>query len=222
MIFLQIDDVLNASQLQRIRQLAATLRFIDGKATNQGLGRKHNLQLDQNDPELTEPGLIVRAALFQSEALKQFAFPKTLARPTLCKYQPGMNYGRHVDAPLFPSTPSPMRSDLSCTVFISDPDDYEGGELVIHLGDQALSFRGKPGSAIVYASTSIHEVTPVTRGERIVSISWIQSYLRHGEHRHALYELQQLINAEHQSISTDSLVRLEAIKSNLYRMWADV
>ncbi len=222
MLFLDSPDVLNARELTRMRELASSLQFIDGTATNRGIRSKNNLQIDQNDPETQEPGLLVRAALFRSVALQEFAFPKILARPTLSKYQPGMKYGRHVDAPLFPSQPSPMRSDLSCTVFISEPEDYEGGELVIHLGDHTCEFKCPAGHALVYASTTVHEVRPVTAGERLVAISWMQSYIPDASHRETLVRLQNVINSEHRTMSAESLMELEAAKANLYRMWATV
>ena len=147
-MFLKISDVLTAQELARLRQLAATLKFVDGRATNAGNESKNNLQLDQNDPSVAEPGEIVRNALFRNAELREFAFPVRLARPTLSRYDEGMKYGKHVDAALFPSQPNPMRSDVSCTVFISDPSDYDGGQLTIHLGDQSLELRGEAGSAV--------------------------------------------------------------------------
>jgi PKHD-type hydroxylase len=158
-----IRNVLTADELARLQSLAKVVRFVDGRMTNPDTTVKNNLQVPQNDPLATEPGVLVRDALMRHAELRAFAFPKQMARPTMVRYEPGMNYGWHVDEALFPSNP-PMRSDLSCTVFLSPREEYDGGELVIELGQQALSFKGEAGDAIMYPSTTIHQVTPVTRG----------------------------------------------------------
>src|SRR5690606_32161065 len=130
----------------------------------------------QNDPTSAEPGVLVRDALFRHQGVRAFAFPRLMARPTISRYEPGMTYGWHTDEALFPAQP-PVRSDLSCTVFLSDPGSYDDGVLEIQLGQQVAGFKLPAGDAILYPSTTIHRVTPVTRGARIVAITWIQSYI---------------------------------------------
>ncbi|HET9484441.1 MAG TPA: Fe2+-dependent dioxygenase [Xanthomonadales bacterium] len=216
-----IRNVLRPEELSRLQSLAKVVRFVDGRMTNPETSVKNNLQVPQNDPLATEPGVLVRDALMRHAELRAFALPKQMARPTMARYEPGMNYGWHVDEALFPSNP-PMRSDLSCTVWLSPPDGYDGGELVIELGQQTLSFKGEAGDAILYPSTTIHQVTPVTRGERIVAITWLQSWIADAARRELLLQLDELRNAEMaERRDPRTLVLLESLRTNLFRMWSD-
>lgn len=216
-----IRNVLRGEEIERLRALAAQSRFVDGRATNPDNPVKNNQQIPQNDPAAGEPGVILRDALMRHPELRPFAYPKQMARPTLARYEPGMNYGWHVDEALFPSTP-PMRSDLSCTVWLSDPASYEGGELVIELGEQKLSFKGAAGDAVLYPSTTIHQVTPVTRGQRLVGITWIQSWLAEAHKRELLLQIDELRVLEHAARKdVRALVLLESLRTNLFRLWSD-
>lgn len=216
-----IKNVLRADEIARLHAIAAHSRFVDGRATNPDSVVKNNLQIPQNDPASDEPGVILRDALMRHAELRAFAYPKQMARPTLARYEPGMNYGWHVDEALFPSNP-PMRSDLSCTVWLSEPASYDGGELVIELGEQQLSFKGAAGDAVLYPSTTIHQVTPVTRGQRLVGITWIQSWLAEAPKRELLLQIDELRNLEHAGRKdARALVLLESLRTNLFRLWAD-
>ena len=146
-----------------------------------------------------------------------------MARTTVVRYEPGMNYGWHVDEALFPSTP-PMRSDLSCTIFLNPPQDYDGGELTIELGGQELTYKLEPGSAILYPSTTIHRVTPVTRGVRLAAITWLQSWIADSQQRELLVQLDEaraLASRSGPGRSPALQVLLESLRTNLFRMWAD-
>ena len=124
-----------------------------------------------------------------------------------------------MDEALFPSTP-PIRSDLSCTLFLSSPKEYDGGELVIQLGEQELAYKLDPGSAILYPSTTIHQVAPVTRGVRIVAITWIQSWIADAQRRALLVQLEEA--RARAGLRDERLtVLLGSLRSNLFRMWAD-
>lgn len=115
-----------------------------------------------------------------------------------------------------------MRSDVSGTVFLADPATYEGGELSIELGDQTMEFKGQPGEVILYPSTSLHQVKPVTSGQRIVSILFIHSNIRDAMKRDILFKLAKFINREHQKFDEGSRMELEFVRENLLRMWTDV
>ncbi len=220
-MILKIRKVLSPEQVSHVRRAAERIGFVDGRLTNAGSSVKNNLQVSQNDPAAAEPGMILRDALFQHPDLRHFAYPRNMARPTVSVYRPGMAYGWHVDEALFPSQP-PMRSDLSCTVFLSDPDTYEGGELVIQLGQEQLSYKLPAGDAIVYPSTTIHQVTPVTRGERMVGITWMQSYVQDVQRRELLHQLDEARAIEHaRSPDPRMQVLLESLRTNLFRMWSD-
>ena len=124
-----------------------------------------------------------------------------------------------MDEALFPSPP-PIRSDLSCTLFLSSPKEYDGGELVIQLGEQELAYKLDPGSAILYPSTTIHQVAPVTRGVRIVAITWIQSWIADAQRRALLVQLEEA--RARAGLRDERLtVLLGSLRSNLFRMWAD-
>ncbi len=221
-MFYQIKGVLTPAEIEHLRKLATEVRFVDGRATNRGSRVKNNLQVPQNDPHSAEPGQVVRNAIFRNAEIRAMTFPKTLARPTLSRYEPGMHYGRHVDESLFPSTPNPMRSDVSCTVFISDPADYDGGELEIEVGSGTVAFKLEPGAAVIYPSTTIHQVRPVARGERLVAVAWIHSYIADAAKRQILYQINQLIASRSGEGDAAARVQMEAIKNNLFRMWAEV
>ncbi len=216
-----LRNVLAPAEVGRLVELSRVVRFVDGRMTNPDTTVKNNLQVPQNDPLANEPGVIVRDALMRSAELRGFAFPKQMARPTMVRYEPGMNYGWHVDEALFPSNP-PMRSDLSCTVFLSPRAAYDGGELVIELGQQTLSFKGDAGDAVLYPSTTIHQVTPVTRGERLVAITWLQSWVADSAQRELLLQIDELRTREMgERRDARTLVLLESLRTNLFRMWSD-
>ncbi|HEY5852183.1 MAG TPA: Fe2+-dependent dioxygenase [Lysobacter sp.] len=216
-----MSNVLSNAELQAVRELLPQVRFGDGRVTNPDSSVKQNLQAPQEDPANARIAQIARDALMRFPELRVFAQPRTMARTTVVRYEPGMNYGWHVDEALFPSTP-PMRSDLSCTVFLNDPADYDGGELTIQLGAQELSYKLEPGSAILYPSTTIHRVTPVTRGVRLAAITWLQSWVADIGQRELLVQLEEartlvVSGADRQRLQ----VLLESLRTNLFRMWAD-
>jgi PKHD-type hydroxylase len=146
--------------------------------------------------------------------------PRRIAPPLISRYQPGMMYGGHADAAIMNLPAGPLRSDLSCTVFLSDPDSYAGGELSIELGNQVIAFKGRPGEAIVYPSTTLHEVMPVTAGERVVSITFIESQIADLARRTIVYELNELAALEGSTMSWEGRVKLDVVRQNLRRRWA--
>lgn len=216
-----LPNVLSASDLQAIRELLPQVRFGDGRITNPHSTVKQNLQAPQDDPANGRVALIAREALMRYAELRTFAQPRTMARATVVRYEPGMNYGWHVDEALFPSTP-PIRSDLSCTVFLNSPSDYDGGELTIQLGAQELSYKLDAGSAILYPSTTIHRVSPVTRGVRLAAITWLQSWVADSNRRELLVQLDEARALVASGGDRQRLqVLLESLRTNLFRMWAD-
>ena len=162
----------------------------------------------------------MQAAFGRSREFLEFAMPKRIAPPLLCRYEAGMTYGAHADAAILNVAGGRMRSDLSCTVFVGDPSRYEGGELSIVVGNQAIAFKGAPGEAIVYPSTTLHEVVPVRSGQRLVSITFVESLITDLHQRMQVYELNEIAAVEGSRISWESRVRLDVVRQNLMRMWS--
>lgn len=214
-----LPNVLSAADLEQVRALVPQIGFADGRITNPASGVKQNLQAPQEDPANARIALITREALVRYGDLRVFSQPRNMARTTVVRYEPGMTYGWHVDEALFPSTP-PMRSDLSCTVFLSEPEDYDGGELTIQLGGETLSYKLRAGDALLYPSTTIHQVAPVTRGVRLGAITWLQSWVADVSQRELLVQLEEA-RALAGNGDARLMVLLESLRTNLFRMWAD-
>jgi len=219
-MFLRIKNVLTAPEVARLEQLSREVRFVDGRVSNPANQTKQNLQVDPADAKTAETTQIVQAALVRSREFMDFAMPKRVAAPLLCRYAPGMQYGAHADAAMIPTAAGRLRSDLSCTVFVAEPTSYEGGELAITAGNQTVAFKGAPGDAIVYPSTTLHEVIPVRSGERLVSITFIESLIADQHQRAQVYELNEIAALEGLNMNWESRVRLDVVRQNLMRMWA--
>jgi PKHD-type hydroxylase len=200
--------------------LSRELRFVEGRVSNPANLTKDNLQADHTDPKYAESVQIVNAALARSREFVDFALPKHVAPPMLCRYEPGMKYGGHADAAMIQVGATRIRSDLSCTVFISEPAAYEGGELSIEIGNLAIPIKAAAGEAIVYPSTTLHEVIPVRAGQRLVSITFIESYIADEHQRAQVYELNEIAALEGLSMKWENRVRLDVVRQNLMRMWA--
>lgn len=220
-MFLEVPDLLSADELKRVRDIAATAPFVDGRVSNPHNQTKKNLQIDTSSPLHKEASQIVGTALLRSEPVKNFTFMKRLLPPLLCRYQPDMTYGAHCDVSYLQSPQAPpLRSDISCTVFLADPATYDGGELIVNIGDKAVRSKCPAGGAVIYPSTTIHEVAPVTRGERLVAITFIESQIADEKQRYLLYTLNEIAALEGYSIAWESRVRLDYVRFNLHRLWA--
>lgn len=220
-MLLKIKNLLTSQECERLVALSGELKFVDGRATNPANTSKQNLQADPSDPKYAESVQIVAGAMTRSREFGSFALPKRVAPPLLCRYEPGMKYGAHADAALMEIGGEPLRSDLSCTIFLADPHTYEGGELVIHNGLQALPVKLLPGHAVVYPSTTLHEVAPVRQGMRLVGITFIQSFVADEAKRDILFELGEISALEGAKMDWLSRTRLEVARQNLMRMWAE-
>ncbi len=219
-MLLKIRNLLTAEECARLVALAAEIKFVDGRATNPANTSKQNLQVDSADPKYAESVQIVGNAMARSREFGSFAIPKRVAPPLLCRYEPGMKYGSHADAAIIQLPNLKIRSDLSCTVFIGDPATYEGGELAMVLGNQTLAFKGAPGEAVVYPSTLLHEVGPVRTGQRLVSLTFIESHIADQHERMQVHELNEIAALEGLRMNPESRVRLDVVRQNLLRMWS--
>lgn len=219
-MFLELAGILGEKELERLVQIGNESRFIDGRVSNPANTTKKNLQADQSDPLHGEASSVVAAALLRSREFRDFAFPHRIAPPLLARYVPGMAYGAHADSAYLPMSPEPMRSDISGTIFIASPESYGGGELAIQLGTRTLEFKGAPGSAVFYPSTTLHEVRPVTSGARLVAITFVQSQIADEARRNILYELNEVAALEGLNMRWENRVRLEAARYNLLRQFS--
>ncbi len=219
-MFLEIKNLLSAQDIARLNAIAKDLRFVDGRVTNPANTTKQNLQADYADPKYVESVQVLNAAIGRSEELMNFAMPKRIAPPLLSRYEPGMKYGAHADTAIMQIPNARIRSDLSCTIFIAAPAAYDGGELSIAIGTRTLAFKGEPGDAIVYPSTTMHEVKPVRSGQRLVAITFMESLIADQHQRLQLYELNEVAALEGLNMSWENRVRLDVVRQNLMRMWA--
>lgn len=215
-----IHGVLNQVELDTIHRKLAAAGFVDGRATASGAAAevKRNLQLDAESPVRKELAQIVGGALGRHPDFSALAFPQKVAIPTFARYEAGMEYGNHIDAPFLSG--GTIRADLSITVFLSPPDTYDGGELVLDLTGTPVMVKLGAGDAYIYPTTYLHRVAPVTRGTRLVAVSWIQSHLPDERQRQIAVQL----NSVKQVLERDPNRRTEAdtlrgALSNLLRQW---
>lgn len=223
-MLLEIPQLLNQAQLDKIHELLAPARFVDGKLTAGRVASqvKHNEELAQEPEILQRLYRIVMASVGHSETFRSAVLPARVADFIFARYQPGMRYGDHVDDPIMGQGPK-FRTDVSMTIFLNDPGAYDGGELVIRtpFGEQKVKLPA--GHAVVYPSASVHRVAEVTRGERLVALTWIQSFVRDAARRELLYELDQsrqhLLRVDPES---DVSKNVDRSYVNLLRMWAEL
>ena len=209
-------DLLSSAGVTELRRIAAAASFVDGRISNPHSKVKQNLQL-HDEQAYQRSSQILSQALMAHEDFRNFAFPVGILPPLMTRYTPGMHYGAHGDAAFLQLGQIAIRSDLSCTIFLSDPDEYEGGALRIEMGTRDLRFRGQPGTAIVYPSTMMHEVEPVTKGERLVAITFIQSRIADPLLRETLYELNEVAALEGLAMAPENYARLQLVQANLLR-----
>jgi PKHD-type hydroxylase len=216
----RVLPILTDAEIAECRRIASATPFIDGRISNPHNTAKQNEQL--HDPAAYQKSSeILKQAMTRTPEFMEFAFPVAMAPPMMTRYKPGMKYGAHADAAFIQLPGATIRSDLSCTIFLSDPRDYDGGELQVRLGDAELAFKLKPGEAIIYPSDSFHQVIPVTRGERLVAITFIQSRIQDPFRRNLLFELNEVAALEGLKMDQENYGRLQLIQQNLLRYWSD-
>ncbi|MEQ8357062.1 MAG: Fe2+-dependent dioxygenase [Kiloniellaceae bacterium] len=219
-----IDNVLDLAALKTIRKAMAEGDFDNGQKTaGQRAKRvKHNEQLSPKDQSRKEIDALVQDSLWRNAEFHRFAVPRFINRPLFSRYTGGMNYGMHVDDALMGGRQK-MRTDLSLTIFLSDPGAYDGGELEMASSYGPQEVKLPAGAAVVYPSSMLHRVKPVTAGERLAAVTWVQSFVADPARREVLYDIDRLrrrLNAiDADSEETDIAFKAYA---NLLRMWADV
>jgi PKHD-type hydroxylase len=224
-MMVHIPNVLSAEQVARCREVMEKAEWADGSATagHQAAKAKNNLQLPESSPLARELGNMVLEALSRSPLFMSAVLPKQVFPPLFNRYDAGMTFGNHVDNAVRAGGGARIRTDVSSTLFISAPEDYDGGELIVEDTYGAHSVKLPAGDMIVYPGTSLHRVTPITRGSRIASFFWTQSMVRVQGQRSLLFDLDMSIvrltadHPEHKSV-----VSLTAVYHNLLRQWVEL
>ena len=235
-MLLRISKVLDSGELTRVRQLLQSADWADGRITagSQSGTVKNNQQLPEELPATQQARQIVSIALARNPMFITGALPKTVYPPLFNRYSGSANhFGSHIDNAVrtHAATARHVRTDISCTLFLSDPQSYDGGELVVQdtYGEQRIKFDA--GDLVMYPGTSVHRVEPVTRGERLASFFWIESMVRRDDQRRLLYDMDMAITAlRRQAMAavpqtereSAEVVALTGCYHNLLRMWAHV
>jgi PKHD-type hydroxylase len=225
-MLLAIPDVLSAAQVAQARSILDAAEWIDGKVTagHQSARAKDNQQLPEGSAAAGQLGEMILNALGQNALFISAALPKHVFPPLFNRYQGGQSFGTHVDNAIrqVPGTSHRIRTDLSATLFFASPEEYDGGELVVEDTYGVHSVKLPAGGLVVYPSTSLHHVRPVTRGARLASFFWIQSMVREDAERTLLFDLDMAIQrVSHDVPDHPSSVQLTGIYHNLLRRWAD-
>jgi PKHD-type hydroxylase len=220
-------DVLTPDELIEARRLLANAQWVDGKVTagTQAAVVKNNQQLPESAPEILALRQLVHGALNRNPLFFSAALPSKILPPFFNRYSGQTNhYGFHVDNAMrrTPDGSAYVRADVSATLFLSEPDEYEGGELMIEDTFGRHAFKLKAGSMVVYPSSSVHQVTPVLEGARVACFMFIQSMVRDAEKRRILYDIDISLMQLRQTVGeTEAVVHLTGVYHNLLRRWAE-
>jgi PKHD-type hydroxylase len=226
-VLLQIPDVLTSEQVAHARRLLDSAEWVDGRVTagRQSAQVKDNLQLPEDHPAAQELGGVIVAALQNNPLFVSAALPSRVFPPLFNQYRGGQSFGNHVDNAIrqLAGTPMRIRTDLSATLFLAQPGEYDGGELIVEDTYGVHAVKLPAGHMVLYPSSSLHRVQPVTRGVRLASFFWIQSLVRDDGARTLLFDLDTAI----QRLGVDapdhpSVVQLTSVYHNLVRRWADL
>jgi PKHD-type hydroxylase len=216
----RVLQLLTDAEIAECRRIAATAPFVDGRITNPHNKAKQNEQLHEPQAYQKSSQLLLEAYR-RSEEFREFAFPVLIAPPFMTRYRPGMKYGVHSDAAFIRMPAGELRSDLSSTIFLGNPDEYEGGALHIRYGDADIRFKLRAGEAVIYPSDTLHEVEPVTKGERLVAITFIQSRIQDPFRRNLLFDLNEVAALEGLKMEYQNFSRLQVVQNQLLRYWGD-
>jgi PKHD-type hydroxylase len=226
-LLLSIPQVLTSEQVAQARQILETAAWVDGRVTagHQSTRSKDNLQIPESHPAAQQLGDMILTALGQNPLFISAALPQRVFPPLFNRYERGQSFGTHVDNAIrqVTGTPHRIRTDLSATLFFAQPDEYEGGGLVVEDTYGTHSVKLPAGDMILYPATSLHHVRPVTRGARLAAFFWIQSMVRDDGRRTILFDLDMAIQRLNRDVPDHpSAVQFTGIYHNLLRQWADV
>jgi len=225
-MLLQIPEVLSAEQVKQFRARLDAASWVDGNVTSghQSAHAKVNEQVAEDSVEARELGEVVLSALARSALFFSAALPKQVFPPLFNRYRQGMTFGNHVDSAIrsHAGTRMRMRTDMSATLFLSAPEDYDGGELLVEDAYGTQQVKLPAGHMILYPATSLHRVNPITRGARVASFFWIQSMVREDAQRTLLFDMDMaILRLAKERPNDPALVSLTGVYHNLLRMWAE-
>jgi len=226
-MLLPIPDVLTSEQVAHARLLLEQADWVDGRVTagHQSSRTKDNLQIPETHPVARQLGEVILNALGQNALFISSALPQRVFPPLFNRYSGGQSFGTHVDNAIrqISGTPVRIRTDLSATLFFAQPDEYDGGELVVEDTYGTHSVKLPAGHMVLYPATSLHHVRPVTRGNRVSSFFWVQSMIREDAQRTILFDLDMAIQRlNHDAPDHPTAVQFTGIYHNLLRQWAEV
>jgi len=222
-MILTISAIEDAAEVERLRSRANALGWRDGRSTAGRVAKavKRNEQAVLNNEQGKTLKKEIMPLISENAVLNAIARPRRFSSLMISRTRDGGHYGAHVDNALMGKGEARLRTDISFTLFLSDPEDYEGGELVIHAAGMRSSVKAKAGQMVLYPSSSIHEVRPVSRGERIVCVGWIESMIADPSQRELLFDLENLRITLRQKLEANGpeLLTLDKTVANLLRMW---
>ena len=224
-MLLHLKNVLTRDQLEGARALLREVKFQDGKASA-GLAAarvKNNQEADRKAAVISKIDNLVMGALVRHPDYKAGALPLKVATPFYARYVPGMRYGDHVDDPIMGGEDGLYRTDVAITVFLNEPAEYDGGELTVNTAFGEQKIKLPAGDAVMYPASSLHRVAEVTRGERLVAVTWVQSMVRDPARRELLYMLNQARESLlRQSPESAEAAQVNTAYVNLFRMWSEL
>ncbi|HEY5635446.1 MAG TPA: Fe2+-dependent dioxygenase [Burkholderiales bacterium] len=224
-MLLAIPGVLMPDEIQLVGELLRDARLVDGRLSAGAAARrvKHNQELQVPEADLERLNRVVMGALMRHPAYRAGALPRHVASPSYVRYETGMAYGPHLDDPIMGVGAAIYRSDVAVTVFLTPPQAYDGGELSVRTAFGVQSVKLEAGDAVLYPAGSLHHVAPVTRGERLVAVTWVQSLVRDAAQRELLFGL----NAAREALlkkapDSGETAQVNAAYMNLMRMWSEL
>jgi len=225
-MLVRIDNVLSREELDTLGRQLAELKFEDGRSTAGEVAQrvKHNLQITvDREPRARPMADLVTAAANRNQTFISATLPSKMSTPMFNFHEIGMSYGNHVDGAITGSRTFRMRTDIAVTVFLTRPEDYDGGELTVEDAYGARRIKLSAGSAIVYPARSVHRVEPVTRGVRLAAVFWVQSMVRDDARRNILFDIDVVINnLRKRSSDLPEITALSSCYHNLLREWGEV
>ncbi len=219
-----IPDLLTPTQLEAVCSVLRQGNFVDGKLSAGKHARisKNNLELSPDQETYDALNNVVMTQLVQHPLYLQTAMPARICAPIYARYTSGMKYGGHIDDPVMGPPEARFRSDISISIFLNAPEEYEGGELCVESSQGSSEIKLAAGHALLYPSTSFHSVKEVTAGERLVAVTWVQSYIRRADQREILVQLDQAREMLADENDHPAFKRVETSYANLFRLWAEV